>query len=186
MRRDFTTRRRAILGALILLLCADVALAVYSWQLSAAPQISREQSARQGLQLKLLQKNIEEAQKIKDEMPNTQSECDKFEHSLLPASTGYSSVSSELGAIAKKSGVRLEALSFKPTAIPERKMTEMAIESTINGDYRSAIEFLNGLQRSANIYEVESLSLATEKSPQGPANVIKLELHLKTYFRTAA
>lgn len=186
MRRDFTTRRRLILGALILLIAADLALAAYTWQLSSAPQTPRELPVRQALQLKLLQKNIEEAQKIKEETPATQRDCEKFEQSLLPASTGYSSLSSELDAIAKKSGVRLEALSFKPTAIPERGMIEMAIESTINGDYRSVMEFLNGLQRSANIYEVESLNLATEKSLHGPANAIKLSLHLKTYFRAKA
>jgi len=184
MRRDFTTRRRTILACLILLLLADLALA--GWQLLSSPQMPREQSARQALQLKLLQKNIEEVQEIKADMPTTQKECEKFEKSLLPSSTGYFSLSSELGAIEKKSGVKLEALSFKPTPIPERGMTEMAIEATINGDYRSVIQFLNGLQRSANIYEVESLSLATEKANQGPANLIKLELHLKTYFRTTA
>jgi len=148
MRRDFTTRRRTILGCLIVLVLADLALAGYSWQLASSPQMPREQSARQTLQLKLLQKNIEEVQKIKADMPTTQEECEKFEHSLLSSSTGYFSLSSELGAIAKKSGVQLEALSFKPTAIPERGMTEMAIEATINGDYRSVIQFLNGLQRS--------------------------------------
>jgi type IV pilus assembly protein PilO len=184
MRRDFTTRRRTILACLVLLLLADLALA--GWQLLSSPQMPREQSARQALQLKLLQKNVEEVQKIKADMPTTQKECEKFEKSLLPSSTGYFSLSSELGAIERKSGVKLEALSFKPTAIPERGMTEMAIEATINGDYRSVIQFLNGLQRSANIYEVESLSLATEKANQGPANLIKLELHLKTYFRTMA
>ena len=184
MRRDFTTRRRTILACLILLLLADLALA--GWQLLSSPQMPREQSARQALQLKLLQKNIEEVQKIKADMPTTQKECEKFEKSLLPSSIGYFSLNSELDGIAKKSGVKLEALSFKPTPIPERGMTEMAIESTIKGDYRSVIQFLNGLQRSANIYEVESLSLATEKANQGPANLIKLELHLKTYFRTTA
>jgi Tfp pilus assembly protein PilO len=184
MRRDFTTRRRTILACLVLLLLADLALA--GWQFLSSPQVPREQSARQALQLKLLQKNIEEVQKIKADMPTTQKECEKFEKSLLPSSIGYFSLNSELDGIAKKSGVKLEALSFKPTAIPERGMTEMAIEATINGDYRSVIQFLNGLQRSANIYEVESLSLATEKANQGPANLIKLELHLKTYFRTTA
>jgi Tfp pilus assembly protein PilO len=184
MRRDFTTRRRTILACLVLLLLADLALA--GWQLLSSPQMPREQSARQALQLKLLQKNIEEVQKIKADMPTTQKECEKFEKSLLPSSIGYFSLNSELDGIAKKSGVKLEALSFKPTAIPERGMTEMAIEAAINGDYRSVIQFLNGLQRSANIYEVESLSLASEKANQGPANLIKLELHLKTYFRTTA
>jgi Tfp pilus assembly protein PilO len=186
MRRDFTTRRRTILACLAALLLADLALAGYSWQLASSPQMPREQSLRQSLQLKLLQKNIEEVQKIKADMPATQQECEKFEKSLLPSSSGYFSLNSELDGIAKKSGVKLEALSFKPTAVPERGMTEMAIESTINGDYRSVIQFLNGLQRSANIYEVESLSLASDKSNQGPANLIKLELHLKTYFRTTA
>jgi Tfp pilus assembly protein PilO len=186
MRREFTTRRRTILACLVVLLLADLALAGYSWQLASSPRMPQEQSARQALELKLLQKNIEETRKIKEDMPTTQEECEKFEQSLLPSSTGYFSLSSELGGIAKKSGVQLEALSFKPTAIPERGMTEMAIESTINGDYRNVIQFLNGLQRSANIYEVESLTLATEKSNQGPANVIRLELHLKTYFRATA
>jgi type IV pilus assembly protein PilO len=186
MRRDFTTRRRTILACLVVLLLADLALAGYSLQLASSPQMPREQSTRQELQLRLLQKNIEEAQKIKEAMPTTQKECEKFEQSLLPSSTGYFSLSSELGGIAKKSGVQLGALSFKPTAIPERAMTEMAIEASINGDYRSVMQFLNGLQRSANIYEVESLSLDTEKSNQGAANLIKLELHLKTYFRTTA
>jgi Tfp pilus assembly protein PilO len=186
MRRDFTTRRRTILACLVVLLLADLALAGYSWQLASSPEMPREQSARQALRLKLLQKNIEEAQRIKADMPTTQKECEKFEQSLLPSSTGYFSLSSELGGIAKKSGVQLEALSFKPTTIPERGMTEMVIESTINGDYRSVMQFLNGLQRSANIYEAESLTLATEKSNQGPVNLIKLELHLKTYFRTTA
>ena len=186
MRRDFTTRKRTILACLVVLLLADLALAGYSGHLASSPQMSREHSAKQVLQLKLLQKNIEEVQKIKADMPKTQKECEKFEQSLLPSSIGYFSLNSELDGIAKKSGVKLEALSFKPTAIPERGMTEMAVESTINGDYRSVIQFLNGLQRSANIYEVESLTLATDKSNQGPANLIKLELHLKTYFRTTA
>ena len=186
MRRDFTTRRRTILGALVLLVLADLALAGYSGHLASAPQVPVGQITRQALQLKLLQKNIADARKIKEDMPTTQKECEKFEQSLLPSGSGYYAVSSELGGIEKKSGVKLEALSFKPTAIPERGMTEMAIESTITGDYRSVMQFLSGLQRSANIYEVESLSLATDKSNQGPANIIKLELHLKTYFRNAA
>ena len=38
MRRDFTARKRVILGGLTLLVLADVALAAYSWQLSSAPR----------------------------------------------------------------------------------------------------------------------------------------------------
>ena len=183
MRRDFTTRKRVILGFVIILLLADAGLAAYSYELATAPRRSLKDSEREALQLKTLQADITRAQKIKDDMPTTQKDCEKFEKSLLAASSGYSSLSSELGAIARKSGVRQDDLTFKPTAVPERGMTELAIDSTISGDYRSVIAFLNGLQRSNNNYIVESLTLAPDNSNQGPANVIKVGLHLKTYLR---
>jgi type IV pilus assembly protein PilO len=186
MRRDFTTRRRVILGFVTILLLADVALAAYSWDLVTSPRTPQKDFERQALQLKMLQADISRAQKIKNDMPNIQKDCEKFEKSLLAASSGSSSLSSELDNVAKKSGVRLEDLTFKPTAIPERGMTEVAIDSTITGDYKSVILFLNGLQRSNNNYIVESLTLANDNSNQGPASVIKVGLHLKTYLRTTA
>jgi hypothetical protein len=186
MRRDFTTRRRAILGFVIILLLADAGLAAYSWELATAPWASDKESERTALQLKMLQADINRAQKIKADMPNIQKDCEKFEKSLLAANSGSSSLSSELGGIAKKSGIRLDDLAFKPTVIPERGMMEVAIDSTITGDYKSVIAFLNGLQRSNNNYIVESLTLATDNSNQGLANVIKVGLHLKTYLRTTA
>jgi hypothetical protein len=186
MQRDFTTRRRAILGFVTILLLADVGLAAYSYELATAPRGSSQIFERAALQLKMLQADITRAQKIKNDMPNIQKDCEKFEKSLLAASSGSSSLSSELGSVARKSGVRLEDLTFKPTAIPERGMTEVVIDSTITGDYKSVIQFLNGLQRSNNNYIVESLTLATDNSNQGPVNVIKVGLHLKTYLRTTA
>lgn len=182
---DFTTRRRVILGGVICLLAADLALAGYSWQLASEPQTTPEQFAKLERQLKERQAPIARAEKIREDMPNTQRDCEKFEAMLLPASSGYSSISSELGEIARKSGVSLQGTSFKPTAIPDRGLTEVAMESTIQGDYKNVILFLNGLQRSANIYEVESLRLAPQKENKGPANVIKVGLNLKTYFRAS-
>jgi hypothetical protein len=186
MPRDFTTRKRAILGGIICLVLADLALAYYNSQLASETLMTPEQFSKQEMQLKKLEAPIARARKIRDEMPDTQRECEQFERMLLLASSGYSSVSSELGEIAKKSGVSLQGISFKRTAIPERRMMEVAMESTIEGDYKNVILFLNGLQRSANIYEVESLTLASPKDNKGPANVIKVGLHLKTYFRTSA
>jgi len=186
MPRDFTTRRRAILGGVICLVAADLALAYYSFQLASEPVTTPEQFAKLERQLKERQAPIARAEKIREDMPNTQHDCDKFEAKLLPASSGYSSVSSELDEIARKSGVVKQGVNFKATAIPDRGLTEVAMESTIQGDYKNVILFLNGLQRSDRIYEIESLMLATQKEAKGPANVIKVGLHLKTYFRTAA
>jgi hypothetical protein len=186
MRHDFTNRRRAILGTLTLLILADVALAAYSLELASTPNASDAQLRQRSLDLKRIEAQIKRAQEIREGMPNNQKEYEKFEASFLPASSGYSSISSELGEISKKSGARLDELTFKPTAIPDRGMTEVAIDSIIAGDYKSVIQFLNGLQRSPNNFVVESLTLATEGPSQGSANMIKVGLHIKTYLRTSA
>ena len=186
MARDFSTRKRAILGGVICLVVADLALAGYSYQLASQPLTTGPVFVRQEDYLKKLKASVARAEQIREDMPNTQYDCERFERMLLPASSGYSSVSSELSAIAKKSGVNVQGVGFKPTPVPERGLAEVVMESTIEGDYKNVILFLNGLQRSANIYEVESLALAPQKDNKGPANVIKVGLHLKTYFRAGA
>jgi cephalosporin-C deacetylase-like acetyl esterase len=62
----------------------------------------------------------------------------------------------------------------------------VTIDATVDGDYKNVIEFLNSLQRSSSLYEVDSLTLATEGASQGSAAGIKVALHLKTYFRMAS
>jgi Tfp pilus assembly protein PilO len=186
MRRDFTLQKRIILVGVTLLVLADVALAAYSWQLSSAPHAPQQQLAVETNQHNLLKADIKRAQDIRDNIPAIQKDCDHFEQSLFPARSGYSAVRSELGAVAKKSGIQLGDLTFKPTEIASRGMTEVAIEATVNGNYKSVIAFLNGLQRSSNLYAVDALSLAPENANQASANVIKVALHLRTYFRTAA
>jgi Tfp pilus assembly protein PilO len=186
MRRDFTIRKQVILAGVVVLVLADAALAAYSWHLSSAPHAPQQQLAVQTRQHDLLKGDIKRAQDIRDNIPAIQKDCDHFERSLSPASSGYSAVRAELGATAKSSGIQIEDLSFKPTEIANRGMTEVTIDATVNGDYKSVIRFLNGLQRSPNLFAVDSLALASENANQGPANVIKVALHLKTYFRTAA
>jgi Tfp pilus assembly protein PilO len=186
MRRDFSLRKRIILVGVTLLVLADVALAAYSWQLSSAPHAPEQQLAVETIQHNLLKADIKRAQDIRDDIPAIQKDCERFEQSLFPARSGYSAVRSELGTVAKKSGTQLEDLSFKPTEIANRGMTEVVIDATVNGNYKSVIGFLNGLQRSSNLYAVDALSLAPENANQASANVIKVTLHLRTYFRTAA
>ncbi len=186
MRRDFTLRKRIILSGVIVLVLTDVALAAYTWELSSAPHAPQQQVAVETKQHDLLKADIRRAQDIRNNIPAIQKDCERFEQSLFPASSGYSAVRSELGATARKSGVHLEDLVFKQTEIASRGMTEVLIDATVDGDYKSVIGFLNGLQRSANLYAVDALTLGSESSNQVSSNVIKVALHLRTYFRTAA
>ena len=186
MRRDFTFRKQAIIAGVVLLVLADVALAAYSWRLASAPHSPREQLSLEMKQHDLLKADIKRAQDIRDRIPAIQKNFDQIENSLFPASAGYSKVRSELGDIGRKSGIQLEDLAFRQSEIPSRGMTQVMVDATVVGDYRSVMLFLNGVQRSPNLYEVDALALATENANQGASGAIKVTVHLKTYFRTAA
>ena len=184
MRRDFHLRKRLIIAAIVLLVGADVALAAYSWNLGSSRNL--RDLAAQTTQLKISQGDVARAKEIQASMPAIQADCDKFEHILFPASTGYSSVTSDLDGIAQKTGAVVQDLNFKQAEVPQRGLTSVEVTSTVSGSYSSIVHFVNGLQRSPNVYVLDALSLASDSSSTGAASQIKVTLHLITYFRTAA
>ncbi len=180
MRHDFKIKGRAIVLLLALLIAADVALGVYTWNLAS------EQTARQELALlmrnrDLLKKDIQRAQEIRGRIPSIQKDCDAFEQSLIPESAGYSTVTADLGSLAAKSGLQLNSRAFNPKAVKGRDLTELDIDAQVTGDYRGVVRFLNELQRSTNFYAVEGLS-AHSGGQRGP---LQVSVHIKTYFRAA-
>jgi hypothetical protein len=186
MARSFKLQKRLIVAALALLIAADVALAAYTWQAGATPRNEKQDLTDQTRQLKVLQADVERAKGIQNRMPAIQADCDRFERTLFPASTGYSSATADLDGIAKKAGAQIQDLSFKQQEIPARGLTNVEITATVSGNYSSVVRFVNGLQRSDNTYVLESLSLGTETQTAGPGSQIKITLHVQTYFRTAA
>lgn len=182
MKHEFLLRKRLILGGVILLVAADIALGTYNWKLSSGPRTPQRQFDLQTKNLELLRADIKRAQSIQKDMPNIQKDCDRFEQSLFPASSGYSSVTADLGAIAKKAGLQIDDLTFRQKEVATRNLTEVVMTATVAGNYQNVIEFLNGMQRS-NKYEVDDLSLASEAAEKSGA--IKVAVHMKTYFRTA-
>jgi type IV pilus assembly protein PilO len=186
MQRDFTFQRRAILVVLGLLLAADLGLAAYSWQLASSPHTPQAEFDAQSLQLKVLRGDIKSAQDIKDNMPATRKDCEKFELSLPPVSTGSSSMSDELDEIAKKSGLQIVTRAYKQKEIPNRGMVEVTIAATVSGDYGSVVRFVNGLQRSKSFYVVDGLALTSDTRNQAATGAISVGLRVRTYFRDAA
>lgn len=183
MRHDFTLERRAILLGVVLLVTADIALAVYGWRSSSArhPEqdlviLTRNRD--------LLRADIARAQDIRQRIPAIQKDCDQFEQSLYPANTGYSAVSAELGVIAAKAGLQLESRSFQQSEVKGRDLEQVEIETVVTGSYSGVVRFLNGLQHSANVYAVESLQGKADEGQQGGRGEVRVSMHIKTYFRT--
>jgi len=186
MQQDFTFQKRAILTVVGLLLVADIGLAIYSWELSSSPHTSQKVFDEQALKLGVLNNDIHSAQFIKDNMPATRKDCEKFEQSLPAESTGSSSVTGELDQVAKKAGLQIVTQTYRQKDIPNRGMSEVTIEATVNGDYLSFVRFLNGLQRSERFYVVDSLQLASDAQSQAANGLIRVGLHVRTYFREGA
>jgi Tfp pilus assembly protein PilO len=183
MRRDFKLERRTILFGVVLLVAADVALAVYSWKFASAPH-PQQDLAILTRNRELLRADILRAQDIRHKIPAIQRDCDEFERSLYPASTGYSSVSAELSAIAGKSGLQLDSRNQRQNDLKGRGLTEVDIEANVIGSYAGVVHFLNGLQRSGQVYAVEGLTAKSETNQQGGRGQVRVTMHIKTYFRT--
>ncbi|MBV9887090.1 MAG: type 4a pilus biogenesis protein PilO [Acidobacteria bacterium] len=182
MRHDFKLERRLIIFALVLLVAADIALAVYGWNLSAGRQ-PQDELAVLTRNRDLLRADITRAQDIRKKMPAIQEDCDKFEGSLYPVSKGYSSVSAELDSIANKAGLSIESSGFHQSDVKGRDLQEIEIDAVVDGSYSQVVHFLNGLQRSQNVYAVEALE-AKADAAQGANGRVRVSMHIKTYFRT--
>jgi hypothetical protein len=184
MGRDFKFRKRAILLGVILLVTADVALVVYSWNFASAPK-SQQDLVVLTRNRDLLRADILRAQDIRRKIPAIQKDCDEFEKSLYPSSTGYSAVSAELDAIARKAGLQIESRTLREDELKARRLTEVQIETMVVGSYSGVVRFLNGLQRSNVVYAVEGLSARSETGQSGQTGHVRVTLHIKTFFRTA-
>jgi type IV pilus assembly protein PilO len=185
MQHNFRLQKNAILAGLGLLLFADIALGVYNWRAVSSSSTPQQALDRQTMQMKLLKKDIKDAQEIREKFPAIQKGFDQFEASLPAVNKGYSSVDAELGAIARKASVTLTNVRFHQKDISARNLSEIEIEATVSGDYTSVVHFLNGLQRSDNVYAVENLALASDTQNAGVVGPLRVNLHMKTYFRAA-
>ena len=185
MRHDFKIKKRLIVFLLVLLIAADIVLGAYSWNLASAQTAQQEL----GLMMRnrdLLKTDIQRANEIRGHIPAIRKDCDAFEQSLFPETTGYSAVTAELSSLAAKSGLRLDSRAFNPKAVKGHHLTELKIEAQVTGDYRGVVRFLNGLQRSDNFYAVEGLAAHSATQGQAtPKGSLQVTVHLKTYFRPA-
>lgn len=184
MDRSLSFRRQTILVGLGLLLAADLGLAFYSGQASTAMRTPMAQLEADSKKLGMLSADIDRAEKIRHDLPATISDCDRFDSTLLAASSGDSAVIAELDELAGKSGLQRQNLNFRHKEIAGRGLTQVDLDTTVSGSYAAIVKFMNNLQRSKNNYIVESLSLQQEG--QANSSALRIGLHMKTYYRTAA
>ena len=182
--RNFSRVKMVLLTLVVAFFAADAALASLAIRAAATKETPQHQLATQVTLLRLLRADVKRAREIQQEIPKTKADCELFENSLPAAGTGYSVISTELQDLSQKSGAQISSLSFHPAEKSSHGVTEVQLDASIGGDYKSVVQFVNGLQQSKNHYVVDNLSLANERS--GSKSSLRVNLHLRSYLKAAA
>jgi Tfp pilus assembly protein PilO len=177
------TTKNIVVSVLGVLLALDVGLGVFLWRTSReSPEEAREEVAQLALQAKLRQAEVVRGEKIRASLPQVGRDCDKFfQDTFVDKATGYSELESDLYSIANKAGLRISDTNYKEQEVKSHGVTEITISADVEGSYSSLIQFIDGLQQSKNFYLLNNLSLGSSQVQSGG---IKLQLELRTYFRS--
>ncbi len=184
MNRSVQQRKNLVRWILAVVLVADVVLVFVNLRTTPSAQARSAEIQQLEVQRELLKADVNRASEIRRGLPNVQRQIDQFfADELRDASTGYSSVENDLNALARQSGLRTESVTFRQHEVTGRHVVEVEVNAAVAGDYPSLVKFINGLERSKNFYVLDSLSLA---SITGPSPTLRLNLRLRTYFRSRA
>jgi Tfp pilus assembly protein PilO len=181
----FALKKQFIIVGLAILLLADAAFAYFNFKMSS-PQQSHEQTlVAETRQLGLVRADVKRATEIREKIPQVLKQFDDFENTLLPASKGYSVISQEMDEYARDTHLIVDNVKFHEKEVTGRNLTELTLESSVTGDYNGIVRFLNDLQRSKHVYIVDGLDVDSQTSGQGPVGALRINLHMRTYFRKA-
>jgi hypothetical protein len=166
--------------ALGLLLLADAGLAIFLFQsVSQDPAALRADRDRLVTQAKLMRADVARGEKIRASLPQVRKDCDSFySQSFLDPITGYSDIETDLDSIAAKANVKTSGFTFKQKELKDRGVTAISIDTRVEADYPSVINFIDGLEHSKYFYLLDSLELSSA------TGAIRLQIGLHTYFRT--
>jgi Tfp pilus assembly protein PilO len=179
-KRPWNVWKKLILCALGVLLLADLGLVFILWQSTReAVDSMRSQRSRLQSEAKLLKADVARGDAIRASLPKVGKDCDAFYHdAFLSAGAGYSAVEEDLGNIATKAGLKTTTITFNQKEVKDRGVILVTVLDSVDGDYSSIIQFINGLERSKYFYLLNNLQLDTAS-----AGDIRLHLELRTYFR---
>jgi len=107
-------------------------------------------------------------------------EADRFYVERLPRTE--SDILAELGALSKRSGVRLMRVQYAPPGTvltgTDAQVTEVPMDATLSGDYRPLVMFINSLERDKMFFVIKTVTLTGQQT-----GTVSLRLRLTTYLR---
>ncbi len=119
-------------------------------------------------------------QGIDEKLLDSTAQADNFYLHRLPFA--YSQVLAELGAVTSRTGVRLSRVNYGqlPVLSGPYALTQVTMDASIAGDYRSVVGFINAIERDHVFFVINGITLTGQQTGQ-----VNLRLRLTTYLRAA-
>jgi type IV pilus assembly protein PilO len=147
----------------------------------ASSNYNADAMAQQRIELKTAEIAAVPLRGLDAKLPRATAEADRFSRERLPATD--SDMLSELGALTKKTGVRLTRVQYAPATVmagTAGELTEVRMDATLSGDYRPLALFLNSLERDKMFFVITGLTLTGQQT-----GTVNLRVRVTTYLRNA-
>jgi type IV pilus assembly protein PilO len=183
---QLTQRARALLTAVNLHYAGVVALSVLLVYLIAHLAYTAqtlhandaEAQAQQRVTLRAAQIAAQPLRGLDEKLAKSTDQADEFYDSRLPYA--YSQVLTELGALTTKNKLRLSRVQYTQALALTGggALTEVHMDASLSGDYRSLVEFINGLERDKMFFVINGITFTGAQN-----GAVNLRMRLTTYLR---
>ncbi len=117
---------------------------------------------------------------LDEKLTQATKDADKFYKQRLPFAN--SEAVGELGALAKKEGVKLTRVQYAYDPVmagTAGELTEARMDASLSGDYRPLVLFINSLEHDKMFFLITGVTLTGQQS-----GVVGLRIRLTTYLRS--
>ena len=173
--KNFHIAGAVALGLVNLYLLAHMA---FAWR--AANNQNAAALADQTVQMKTAEIARQPLEGLDEKLAQATKDADKFYKDRLPFAN--SEVAGELGALAKKQGVKLTRVQYAYSPVMDGTagaLTEARMDASRSGDYRPLVLFIKSLERDKMFFLINGLTLTGQQS-----GTVGLRLRLTTYLRS--
>jgi hypothetical protein len=164
-----------VLGLLNLYLLVHMA---FAWR--AATSDDAAALASQTIAMKTAEIGRRPLEGLDEKLAQATKDADKFYKQRLPFAN--SEVAGELGALAKKQGVKLIRVQYAYVPVlpgTAGELTEARMDASLSGDYRPLVLFVNSLERDKMFFVITGVTLTGQQS-----GTVGLRVRLTSYLRS--
>jgi len=151
---------------------------VFTWR--AANGDNAQAIADQTIAMKTADIARQPLEGLDEKLAQATKDADKFYKQRLPFAN--SEAVGELGALAKKQGVKLTRgqYAYQPVMMGTAgELTEARIDASLSGDYRPLVLFINSLERDKMFFLITDVTLQGQQS-----GVVGLRIRVTTFLRS--